>query len=138
MKIEKRSCYAEFHGAYFEVPPRTKWLTVDMRGFVFASEADEKPEPAKYSKLPIWEQGCGFYVGKIKLFRFDWEDMVFGVQGKLFTRDEYVSMQVRNALEYCAEKIKVSDSMGAAYCSQIVRMVAEQVVNKNYTQEHEE
>lgn len=139
MKIEKRSCFAEVHGCYFEVPPRTKWVTVDMRGFVFASDGEKKPEPSKYTELPVWDHNSyGFYVGKIKLFRFDWKDMVFDVRDKLYTRDEFVAMQVRKALEYCAERVKTSESMGAAYCAQIVRMVSEQLSQKQYILKEDE
>lgn len=139
MKIEKRSLFACVHGTYFEVPPRTKWITVDMRGFVFASENDEKPEPLGEMPCPLWDhKGHGFYVGKIRLFRFNWRDMVFDVRGELYSRDEYVSSQVRTALKYCEDKIKTSGSMGAAYCAKIVSLTIERLMNKKLTGDEEE
>ncbi len=134
MELKKRSCFAEVMGTYFEVPDRAQWVFIDPVCRVYAVCSEVKPKPNEESTLPLWEyHGDATYLGMVRLFKFkDWRDMVFDVRGKLFTRDEYISIQIRQAIEYCADKVSNSDSMGAAYCAQVVRMVGEQLAQKKY------
>ena len=134
MKLNKRSCFAEVMGTYFEVPDRARWVFIDPVCRVFAVCDEKKPEPLEGSPLPLWYyEGDAVYLGMVRLFKFDdWRNMVFDVRGKLVTRDQYVAVQIKNALEYAAERVAKSESMGAAYCAQVVRLVAEQLKEKQY------
>lgn len=139
MKLNKRSCFAEVMGAYFEVPDRTKWIFIDPVCRVFAVCSDTKPKPSPSCPLPLWDyDGDAVYIGMVRMFKFDdWRNMVFDVRGKLVTRDQYVAVQIKNALEYAAERVAKSDSMGAAYCAQVVRLVAEQLKEKKFEVEND-
>lgn len=133
MKLEKRSSFAEAWGNTFEVPPKTRWLTVDMRGYVFASESEENPVPLVTgdSEPLMWDHhGHGFYVGKVTLFGFDWKEMVEYVGSSRFRLDKHVADEVKKVTDYCAETIGSNKTDNAPYFAQMLRMLSERILKK--------
>ena len=126
MNVEKRSEFVKAWGNTFEVPPRTKWLTIDFRGYVFASEHEDKPVPCESSegKPMVWDHhGHGFYVGKIRMFKYDWKEMIVPVGSERFRLSKHVENEVGRVIDYCAEKIEGNSMENSAYFSHLLRVL---------------
>ena len=134
MKLEKRSEYAKAWGTSFEVPPKTRWLTVDFRGYVFASDNEQKPVPCESSMgvSMVWDfHGNAAYVGKVKPFEgMVWQDMVIDVGNERYRLDQQIGDEVSRAIGYCSDVISRNSHDSSAYFAQMIRMIGDKISSK--------
>lgn len=134
MKVEKRSEYAKAWGVSFEVPEKTRWLTADLRGYVFASESEEKPVPMESSQgLPlVWDHhGVGIYVGKVMMSsETPWQDMVAHVGTARYRLGNAVDEEVSRVIQYCSDTIAKNGEDNAEYFAQMIRMIGHKIASK--------
>ena len=128
MIAEKRSEYAKAWGCSFEVPPKTRWLTADFRGYVFASESNNKPEAFK---LCWGHDSSAVYVGRIKTSSdMVWQDMVEFVGNDRYRLDQHVSDEVSKVIDYCSSVIAKNKAENSAYFAQMIKMIGDKIASK--------